>query len=110
MKTLLTAAAAATLLAASGCGGGTDEPAAAAVKTVNVKVFSFGPDPLEVKAGTKVTWKNQDSTTHNVVGKGFKGDLPEGGSYSHTFAKAGTYSYVCSLHSGPGMKAKVVVQ
>jgi plastocyanin len=29
------------------------------------------------------------------------------GSYSYTFAKAGTFSYVCSLH--PQMKGTVVV-
>ena len=104
MKTLPAAAVTVFLLAVSGCGGGASEAA------VGVKVFSFAPDPLRVEAGTKVTWTNRDSTRHNVVGEGFRGDLAEGGSYSHRFEKAGTYAYLCSLHSGPGMRAKVVVR
>ena len=103
---LLAAAAAFSLLAAAGCGGGSPEAAA-----VNAKVFQFAPDPLEVEAGAKVTWRNADSTLHNVAGKGFRGDLPEsGGTFSHTFEKPGTYSYLCTLHKGPGMRAKVVVR
>ena len=104
MKTLLSAAVAVSLFAVSGCGGGASEEAVA------VKVFNFQPDPLTIEAGTNVTWTNEDSTRHNVAGRGFKGDLPEGGSYSHTFEEAGTYEYLCTLHSGPGMRAKVVVK
>lgn len=104
------------LLVASGCGGGGDsegaagrKPAASRGAVVTVKVFSFAPDPLRVKPGTRVVWRNQDATRHNVVGKGFKGDLPEGASYGYTFETAGTYTYRCTIHSGPGMRAKVVV-
>lgn len=118
MKAPLTAIVVGSLLAAAGCGGGGDskeaagtKPAASEGASVTVKVFNFQPDPLEIEAGTKVTWTNRDSTLHNVVGKGYKGDLPEsGGTYSRTFEKPGTYAYICSLHSGPGMRAKIVVR
>ncbi|HTZ41834.1 MAG TPA: plastocyanin/azurin family copper-binding protein [Candidatus Omnitrophota bacterium] len=34
--------------------------------------------------------------------------MPGGGTYSHTFAAAGTYSYHCSIH--PSMKGTIIVQ
>jgi plastocyanin len=36
-----------------------------------------------------------------VVGDGIdSGDLTKGASFSHTFTTAGTYAYVCTIHSG----------
>lgn len=128
MKTPLIIATATSALALAACGGGdAEKPAAGAVKkpaaaaagtTVNVKVFNFKPDPLTVKAGTKVTWVNQDSAVHTASAgtrtkpsKDFDGNLPEsGGKFSYTFDKPGTYDYYCKLHSGPGMTASVIVE
>ena len=39
------------------------------------------------------------------------GTLNQGGSFSFTFAKAGTYFYECTIHKSlPAMHARVVVK
>ena len=77
-----------------------------------IQNFSFAPDPVKVKAGGSVTWTNKDSAAHNVVfdDKSVKGidNLNQGQSGQVSFPKAGTYSYVCTYHSG--MKGSVTVQ
>jgi plastocyanin len=91
--------------------GGSTPPAATGASTVHVKNFSFNPGAITVKTGAKVTWIFDDSAKHNVTAddKSFKSaDLSSGGSYSFTFNKAGTYSYICSIHQY--MTAKVIVQ
>ena len=78
---------------------------------VKIDNFSFSPATLEIKAGTKVTWKNADDIPHTVVSndKVFKSKaLDTDEKFSFTFDKPGTYPYFCSLH--PKMTAKVVVQ
>ncbi|MCW2991801.1 MAG: Amicyanin-alpha [Solirubrobacterales bacterium] len=81
---------------------------AASAKTVTIADFKFGA-PLTVAKGTTVTWTNSDSAPHNVVGDGFKtADLTKGKSDTVTFAKAGTFDYVCTFH--PFMKGTVVVR
>ena len=87
--------------------------ASASAETVTIKAFQFAPDPIKVKAGTTVKWVNEDATIHDVTAedKSFAEDLDKsGGTFEHTFDKAGTYKYVCSRHSGPGMKGEVVVE
>ena len=80
----------------------------APASTVVIKDFGFSPSALTVPAGTAVTWQNKDSVAHTVTGKGFdSGNLDGGKSYTYTFAKPGTYDYVCSYH--PSMTASVVV-
>jgi plastocyanin len=73
--------------------------------------FSFKPQNIKVTAGTKVTWTNNDSTTHQIVSKGepFAGDgtIDVGQSYSVTFDKPGTYDYFCGIHNS--MTGSIVV-
>lgn len=79
--------------------------------SISVANFSFSPNSLTVKVGTKVTWTNNDSVTHTVTennGAFNSGDLAPGSSFSFTFSKAGTYSYHCSIH--PSMTATITVQ
>jgi plastocyanin len=86
-------------------------PAAPAVApaTVEIRDYAFAPKTLTVPVGTTVTWKNHDGDAHTVAGADIKSkSFGMDGSYSHTFAKAGTYAYVCSLH--PQMKGEVVVR
>jgi len=78
---------------------------------VTIQNFAFSPATINVKAGTKVTWTNQDSTTHHVVsdtGAFDSGNLAQGQSYSFTFNKTGSYPYHCSIH--PSMTGTIVVQ
>jgi plastocyanin len=108
------AAAAASLLGVAGCGG-SDEPESAAV---TIKAFQFMPDRLEIEAGTTVRWENLDATTHTATAgtrrrprpETFDGSMAQGKSFSHRFARRGTYRYFCTLHSGPGMTSTVVVR
>jgi plastocyanin len=79
--------------------------------TVSISNYEFTPASITVKAGTKVTWTNQDSVEHTVTGDGSdgpqSGSLAKGDSYSFTFDKAGTYAYHCQMH--PYMKGTVTV-
>ena len=78
---------------------------------VAIDNFSFAPGTVTVPAGTAVRWVNHDDVPHTVVSedKTFRSKaLDTDESFTYTFAKAGTYSYFCSLH--PRMTAKVVVQ
>jgi plastocyanin len=79
---------------------------------VTIMNFAFAPAALTVKAGTTVTWTNKDSDAHTVTSQGSGGPLGSaalatGQSYSYTFAKPGTYSYLCTIH--PFMTATVTV-
>jgi plastocyanin len=70
--------------------------------TVIIQSNSFNPGTLTVKAGTKVTWTNDDSYTHNVTsddGAFSVGNIAAGQSLSFTFSKAGTYNYHCAIHT-----------
>jgi len=82
--------------------------------TIAIRNFAFSPATLTVKAGTTVTWMNDDGTTHTIVSDAGTPDsfgsppLANGASYPFTFAKAGTYTYHCSIH--PSMKGTIVVE
>jgi plastocyanin len=72
--------------------------------------FTFNPQKL-VKAGTTVTWTNNDDIPHAIaaVNKQFKSKaLDTGDAYSFTFTTPGTYQYSCSLH--PHMTGTIVVE
>ena|SRR5689334_2237470 len=75
---------------------------------VTIKGFAFDPKDLTVKKGTKITWTNEDSVDHNVVGGELKSDsLGQGDTYTFTADKAGKIDYVCTFH--PNMKATLTV-
>jgi plastocyanin len=78
--------------------------------SVSIRNFAFAPQQISVKAGTKVTWTNNDSTAHTVTsdsGAFSSGTLNPGSSFSFVFNTPGTFSYHCSIH--PSMTATVVV-
>src|SRR4051794_16826444 len=84
---------------------------AAASGSVTIADFSFTPGSITIGQGDTVTWVNNGPTGHSATandGEFNTGVLEKGQSASHTFAKAGTYSYYCQPH--PFMKATVVVQ
>ena len=71
--------------------------------------YVFSPSSLTVAAGDTVTWTNNGTEPHDVTGSGLaSGTLQSGQGYSHTFASAGNFSYICSIH--PFMKGSVTVQ
>jgi plastocyanin len=84
----------------------TSTPTSAAA--VTVKQFQFMPAELTVKAGTTVTWTNQDQILHTATFGATPGtadgtfDGPMDGpgkSVSHTFDRPGRYPYFCSRHN-----------
>jgi plastocyanin len=90
----------AVTLVAAGCGG-TGRTAPVATTAVSMaKSYRFDPKTIEVEAGQTVTWTNNDNFTHTVKVDG-QGDhkVGRGDSVSIRFDRAGTYHYVCTLHS-----------
>jgi plastocyanin len=78
---------------------------------VVIKDFMFVPMELKIKAGSSVTWVNQDDEPHTVVGDGglFRsGALDTAMAFSYRFDKPGTYQVFCSIH--PQMKATIIVE
>jgi plastocyanin len=66
---------------------------------------------VTVKRGTKVTWRWTGNDLHNIaVTKGptrFRSSIKDSGTYSKTLRRAGTYTIVCTVHSGMKMKLRV---
>jgi hemoglobin len=63
--------------------------------------MSFGPRTLKVKAGSEVTWMNQDGIDHTVMTDDSSvnsGELTPGEDFKFTFSTPGTYEYHCSIH------------
>lgn len=73
---------------------------------VAIKLFQYQPGLIQVKAGTTVTWVNEDEIFHTVTagepekkGGGFNAPLDgKGKSFSFTFSQPGTYTYYCERH------------
>ena len=78
---------------------------------IGIDNFNFTPQTLTVKAGTEVTWINNDDVPHLIVNtqNRFKQSpvLDTDQRYSVTLSKSGTYAYFCSLH--PKMQGSIVV-
>ena len=85
--------------------------AADGAAVVMAKDFMFSPTSVQVKAGSTVTWTNNDDEPHTVVsdaGLFRSGALDTNESFSVKFDKPGTYHYVCSIH--PRMVGTIVVE
>src|SRR3954454_19783430 len=85
---------------------------AGATKTVAVKNNAFAPGTVSIKKGGKVTWKwTQGGVPHNVTpssgAAGSATSSKKGFTFSKTFTKAGTFKYVCTIHSSMKMTVKV---
>ncbi|WP_308259404.1 cupredoxin family copper-binding protein [Pseudonocardia sp. H11422] len=128
-KYLGTLSAVVALAALTGCGAPTSDPAAAprpdhrmsmpvaavevpvrpvATVTVSIANFAFSPAAVQVKAGTTVTWTNNDSAPHDVRGGPLRSPtLNRGAGWSYTFTTPGSYRYICSIH--PSMTGAVTV-
>lgn len=94
---------------------------------ISIYLYSFHEPVLEIKAGTTVTWINDDESVHTVVaammdenGKLIKADAPlfesevmvstnieAGDSFSFTFDEPGEYLYLCTVHAN--MTGKIIV-
>lgn len=113
---IVAAVASAALWGSSGiaaAGGGCHSiPTASRGDAIDIVDLCFVSTVLHVEPGTEVTWTNQDSITHDVVGVGDAwGDpglsLLPGDEISYRFDEDGVYPYACWLH--PGMVGAIVV-
>ncbi|PYE56586.1 multicopper oxidase domain-containing protein [Deinococcus yavapaiensis] len=95
-------------------------------QTVHIKNFAFDHPVVHVKAGTKVTWINEDAVPHSVTAgtpgqdaqtrafdstgeaKGKMQLMAQGQAWSYTFDKKGTFEYYCLPHTN--MTATVIVE
>ena len=65
---------------------------------VEIVNFEYGPDPVQVEAGGKVIWSNQDSAPHTATaddGSFDTGTIEEGKLKSESFKEPGTFTYHC---------------
>jgi plastocyanin len=66
---------------------------------------------VTVRKGTKVTWRWTGKDLHNIaVTRGpskFRSSYKTSGTFSRTVGRAGTYTIVCTVHSGMKMKLRV---
>ena len=118
LAVLLVVAAAGVALVAKDDGGGGQSadasPAEGSVRVsdrVRIKAFKFMPAAAEVKAGSKVTFVNDDSAAHTATAKtagAFDTDMiKKGEKESVTLAAPGEFDYICAYH--PFMKGKIRV-
>ncbi len=78
---------------------------------VVMKNFDFSPMAVTITHGETVVWKNLDGEPHTVVSLGgaFRSPaLDQNDTFKFTFAKPGTYKYLCSIH--PKMMATITVK
>jgi len=69
----------------------------------------FYPVVLHVSDGAEVTWTNNGSSTHSIIGTGW-GDVAAHGPgemVRYTFSAVGVFPYACHLH--PGMVGAIIV-
>ena len=76
---------------------------------VTIAGFAFAPTALKVHVGDTVTWSNNDAVGHTATSAGAfdTGTIASGSTASVTMAKAGTFTYHCSIH--PSMTGTIVV-
>jgi plastocyanin len=71
-------------------------PARAATFTVSIARGGFSPSALTIAVGDSVTWRNDDTTSHQIASKsaGFTSPLVKPGeTFSFTYKAAGRFSY-----------------
>lgn len=110
-------------------------PAASPAAAVTVKMTTqlrFDPPQVMIKAGQAVTWINNSPLPHTATGDPVQNPvnkshpeyvllprgatpwgsklLSQGERYTHTFAVAGEYKYICIPHVLSGMRGTVLVE
>jgi plastocyanin len=102
MRTTLEVRADAPLVAAA--------PGTAVPGNARIVQFAFVAASLDVPAGTRVTWMNDDPAPHTVTADGGAFDsrqLDPGASFSVVLDTPGVFAYHCEIH--PTMVGTVVV-
>jgi plastocyanin len=81
---------------------------------INIFVYSFFPAKRTIKAGTTITWINNDEAEHTVVTTGAFASEPlktrlvkAGDHFSVTYVSPGSFPYFCSIH--PAINGPIIV-
>jgi len=93
-------------------------PSAGKTMNIDIKLFTYKPDMLQVPVGTTVVWTNQDGIEHSVTngtppnpaGAFDSGLFSQGKTFAFTFDKPGDYPYFCVRHNSLQGTLKVVAQ
>jgi plastocyanin len=89
---------------------GTGNSAGPGANEVFIQDMAFNPATITVTAGTTIKWTNKDGYAHTVTSDNNlfnSGNIGTNGTFSFTFATAGTYKYHCAIHAS--MTANVIV-
>lgn len=119
MRSVLALAGIAFLAGCSGDGGGPSTPpppppTSATVTTATSPPPRFVPQRTRLAVGGTVTWRNTSppGVVHNVAwaAAAFPAsqDLEVGDTHQIAFPQAGTFDYMCLIHSG--MVGRIVVE
>jgi plastocyanin len=75
-------------------------PAKASDHKNEIKGLAFNPDQITIRAGDSVTWVNQDSDRHHLLGDGFESkDIANGGTFTSEFPEPAQLAYHCTIHT-----------
>src|ERR671916_100382 len=96
-------------------GGNTTTSVSIVPGSSSLTTDAWSPNPVQVSAGTTITWTNDDSQPHAVnsgenatpTGLFDSGIMAPAATFEHTFTEAGEYPYFCLLH--PNMVGTVSV-
>jgi plastocyanin len=78
--------------------------------SVSITGFAFDPPEIEVAAGSRVTWTNDDPTPHTVTAEGGafdSGAIDPGSTFSLRIEGSDPISYRCSIH--PDMTGTITI-
>jgi plastocyanin len=96
-----------------GCGDSKNpnSPSSGSLVTVQINNSVYAPNPITMKVGQQVNWKNNDTITHTATLDGMFNNVISPMSAQGapvTMSAAGTFNYHCTIH--PGMNGSIVVQ
>lgn len=89
----------------------TPAPASGDTVSVGIKDIKFVPASITAKVGQKIVWTNNEAVPHNVTatdGADFASEtMQKDDTFEYTPTKAGTITYVCTIHSGQNGEIEV---
>lgn len=83
-------------------------PSGSVEPIVEIRDHAFTPSPLTVKAGTIVSFRNQDEVTHAPEFDGSALNTPAGATSQRSFGTLGDHEYTCKIH-GSSMRGTIRV-
>ena len=110
-RSLALAASVSLLVASCSSSSPTTPSSGGNLVTVQINNSVYAPNPVTVKVGQQVNWKNNDSITHTATLDGmFNNTISPMSAQGApvTMNTAGTFNYHCTIHAN--MTGSIVVQ